>query len=227
MSDNIHSNQKKLNERIMELEFVEMRDALVAHFKEMTKDATHLFEVEVDKDELWNLYLDSFPPGTNEIYRVNREYDCSSCRHFIKAIGNAVVIKDNQVISIWDFTTQNPMWHPILKALSKYIHSKTVIDVYLPEQLRMGCKENYELKDGVRTTYEHFYLDIPNRFLNHTRKINGTVVSEYRAVRNVFKRSLEEISEEAVNTILELIASNTWYKGAEWKKILLSFVSIF
>ena len=49
--------------------FIVFKEALQKHFAEMTKDVTHLFEVEVDKDELWNLYLDSFPAGTNEIYR--------------------------------------------------------------------------------------------------------------------------------------------------------------
>ena len=76
------------------MEFTEMRDRLMKHFTEMTKNAEHLFEVAVDKDEMWSLYLDSFPTGTNEIYRERREHDCSCCRQFIKTIGNAVVIKN-------------------------------------------------------------------------------------------------------------------------------------
>lgn len=58
------------------------------NFIKMTKNIEHLFVVDVDKDELWNLYLDSFSAGTNEIFRVRREYDCSCCRHFIKSFGN-------------------------------------------------------------------------------------------------------------------------------------------
>ena len=33
----------------------------------------------------------------------------------------------------------------------------------------------------------------------------------------VFERSLSEISLEAIDTVLELIRSNTLYKGTEWK----------
>lgn len=47
--------------------FMKFKKALQKHFDEMQKEATHLFEVNVDKDELWNTYLDSFPAGTNEI----------------------------------------------------------------------------------------------------------------------------------------------------------------
>lgn len=38
--------------------FVKFKLELQKHFDEMQKEATHLFEVNVDKDELWNTYMD-------------------------------------------------------------------------------------------------------------------------------------------------------------------------
>lgn len=49
------------------MEFSKFEERFQKNFAELTANATHLYEVEVDKDEMWNLYLDSFPAGTNEI----------------------------------------------------------------------------------------------------------------------------------------------------------------
>ena len=50
-----------------------------------------------------------------------------------------------------------------------------------------------------------------------------TVKAKVRDRKNVFKRSLDEITEEAVDTVLELIASNTLYRGQEWERVLKDF----
>ena len=50
------------------MSFIDFRTKLQEHFASMVEGAVRLFTVDVDKDEMWNLYLDSFPAGTNEIY---------------------------------------------------------------------------------------------------------------------------------------------------------------
>jgi len=71
--------------------FSKFRDAITEQFNKISKD--NLFFVNVEKDVMWETYLTSFPVGTNEIFRVQAEHDCSCCRQFIKAVGNAVAEK--------------------------------------------------------------------------------------------------------------------------------------
>ena len=206
------------------MEFTEMRNKLMEHFNEMVKDIDHLFEVAVDKDELWNLYLDSFPAGTNEIYRERRWHDCSCCRQFIKTIGNAVVIKDNQIETIWDFRTDDTTYQPVLNALSAYIKSHAVSDIYVSKFKKIGTLQNYEeMEDGHMHEWTHFFVELPDRLVDKSGRSEGDIKGGFRDTRNVFKRSLDEIDMDSLDTILELINSNTLYKGEEWKGALTEF----
>ena len=206
------------------MEFTEMRDKLMEHFNKMVKDVDHLFEVAVDKDELWNLYLDSFPAGTNEIYRERREHDCSCCRQFIKTIGNAVVIKDNQIETIWDFRTDDTTYQPVLNALSAYIKSHAVSDIYVSKFKKIGTLQNYEeMENGQMHEWTHFFVELPDRLVDKSSRSEGDIKGGFRDTRNVFKRSLDEIDMDSLDTILELINSNTLYKGEEWKGALTEF----
>ena len=206
------------------MEFTEMRDRLISNFNEMTKDVEHLFEVSVDKDEMWNTYLDSFPAGTNEIYRERREHDCSCCRQFIKTIGNAVIIKDKVVSTIWDFRTDDTTFQPVLDAMSAFIKRHTVSDIYVSKLKKIGTMQNYEeLENGQMKEWSHFFLELPDKFVDRSNRSEGDIKGGFRDTRNVFKRSLDEIDMESLDTILELITSNTLYKGEEWKGVLTEF----
>ena len=206
------------------MEFREFKEKLQNNFLQMIKNVDCLFEVNVDKDELWNLYLDSFPEGTNEIYRERREYDCSCCRHFIKTIGNAVVIKNNQVHTIWGFQTNNTTFQPVVDALDRYIKSHAVSDVYVSKFKNIGTDYNFELINERSHKWEHFFLILPDKFVDKTRRSEGEIKGGFRDTRNVFKRSLDEISQEAIETVLELIMQNSLYKGEEWKTVLMEFL---
>lgn len=201
--------------------------AIQKNLQQMSKNSSRLFTVNVDTEELYNLYLDSFPAGTNEIYRERREYDCSCCRHFIRDIGNVVSIKNGELHTIWGISpVSDDKYNVVAVALDAYVKQKVVSGVFLKKEKRIGTPENREmLPTGKINKYEHFFVDLPEicifkEYYGHT--LEGDL-SQFRDVRNVFKRSLDEISKEAVDTVLELIAQNSLYKGAEWKKQLTEF----
>jgi hypothetical protein len=112
-----------------------------------------------------------------------------------------------------------------MNALDRYVKSKVIADIYYNESARVGTDTSRELlPDGKVYTWEHFYLTLPERCVLSNYQI-PTAKGRIRDRRNVFKRSLDEISMDAIDTILELITSNTLYKGAEWKSAIESLRS--
>ena len=206
------------------MEFINFKRAIQEHFARLSESSEHLYEVEVDKDELWNLYLDSFPAGTNEIYRKRREYDCSCCRQFIRSIGNAVFIKDAVVHTIWELTGLGSKFQPVADALDAYIKARTVTDVYISKFVKIGTDKNHEeMPNGTVKTWSHFYLELPSKFVDKSKRSVGDLKGPFRDTKSVFKRSLEEITDDAVDTVLELIGQKSLYKGEEWQHALEEF----
>jgi len=205
------------------MEFMKVKERLAANFANVLGDK-YLLEVELDKDELWNVYLDSFPEGTNPIYRTRREYDCSCCRHFIKNIGGTVFIDENlEVHTIFEFDTDSAVFQPVMDALDTFVKSKPIADLYLSNDRTVGTDKSRELSPGGSViVWDHFFLRLPDQCITRGdyRDSIGTLKGRFRDRRNVFKRSLDEISMDAIDTVLELIASNTLYKGEEWKNNL-------
>ncbi len=204
------------------MSFAAMKQRMIKHFNNSI-GSNYLFEVELDKDELWNLYLDSFPEGTNPIFRERREHDCSCCRQFIKNIGPTVFIDDSlNLHTIFEFETNSTTFRPVMEALDKYVKSKAIMDIYLSDTHKVGTDKNYErCPDDKVLTWEHFYLELPTQCVER-RDLIATMKGRIRDRRNVFKRSLDEISMDAIDTVLELIASNTLYRGEEWKHAIES-----
>ena len=206
-------------------DFVKFKKALQENFKEISEDVNHLFEIELDKDELWSLYLDSFPEGTNKIFRQRREHDCSCCRQFIKNFGNVVVIKNNEIKTIWDFEIDSKTYQPVINALSNYIKSKNISNIYVTKFKKIGTDKNYEKTESEKIIeWQHFYLELPDRFIYKGNQSIGEIKGSYRDTRNVFKRSLEEITEDSLLTVLELISQNSLYKGEELENKLKEFL---
>ena len=154
------------------MEFKQFNELLQKNFKETTQDTTHLFEVNLDKTELWNLYLDSFPAGTNNMFRERREYDCCCCRHFIKQFGNVVMLKDNTIKTIWDFKTGENVFQSVINSLNEYVKSKIILDVWISKNKTIGTEKSFEsIDNGNVIQWDHFYLQLDEKFIDKSNRI--------------------------------------------------------
>ena len=203
------------------MEFKNVKNALAENFSRISA-TNSLFETDIDKDYLWNLYLNSFPEGTNPIYRERRIYDCSACRQFIRNIGGAVYIdEDLNIHSIFEFDTGSKTFQPVMDAMAIYVTSRPIVDIYFNDSSTVGIDKNRELlDDGTVKTWDHFFVTLPPTMYNTHKTRISNEKARIRDRKNVFKRSLDEISMDAIDTVLELTYSNTLYKGEEWKTYL-------
>jgi len=205
--------------------FAEFNNRLNTHFETMTTGHTHLFTTAIAPNVVWETYMNSFPNGTNEIYRVRREFDCTCCRHFMREFANVVAINsDNTITTIWDFAVDDATYAPVLSALATLVKSQPVNGVFVSDKQKFGTKQSYDLAaDSPVTVWNHFYIVTPERFVNKSHKACNKIASEYRDNRAVLERSLNEISSDALNIVDDLIVENMLYRGQEWEAALNTF----
>jgi hypothetical protein len=126
-------------------------------------------------------------------------------------------------VSIWDFETDET-FQPVVDALSTLVKSNPVNNVFVTKQTWFGTNYSLEqLDDGSVHTWEHFQTALPKQLVSNSKKSVPALMSELRDARNVFQRSLEEITPDAVDVVLDLIAEKSLYKGDEWQSVLTQF----
>lgn len=202
------------------MDFSKFKRPIARQFEMMSKHP--LFRVDVDKDLLWQTYLAAFPAGTNPVYRQRTEFDCSCCRQFVRAVGNVVAIVNDEIVSIWDAVIEEPAFRAVAKALSELVKDRGIDNAFLTPERTAGTDRNFEqLVDSV-VTWNHFFVNIPAHFVCRGQDI-GPRLSETRALHDVLFRSLEEITDDALDTVLELIGQNSLYRGEEHKFALETF----
>lgn len=202
------------------MDFKILSDAVNKQFSMMAKH--NLFRAGVTKDELWDNYLESFPEGSNPIYKERTEHDCQCCRQFIRAAGNAVAIIDNQMISIWDVEVGG-YYQVVADHMSAMVRNCIVVDTFLHYERHIGVKSNHqETEDGDIIMWNHFHYNLPTSYVKSKDDI-GTILSDVRSGFQAFNRSLDEITIDALDTVLELIAQKSIYRGEEHERAVKAF----
>jgi hypothetical protein len=202
------------------LDFKVLQSAVAKQFKQLSE--SRLFVVSLDKDKLWETYLNSFPAGYNPVYKKRTEHDCGCCRHFVKALGGVVTIADGVVRTLWDFQVEG-VYQEVAVAMAEFVRRHTIDNVYLYYDRLVGTASNRQLlEDSSVQTWNHFYVNLPDSAMVKKDQI-GTRLGEARSTFDVMKRGLSEITTDAVDTVLELISQNSLYRGEEHKQAVTEF----
>lgn len=180
-----------------------------------------------DRNELVDVYLNAFPEGSNPIHRERTEHDCNCCKQFIRTMGNVVSIgADGKLVSIWDVTLKNePEYQIVANALAEHVRKKPITDFFLHYENRVGTSENFELIDAKPVKHHHFAVQLPAELVARKDSIPSRL-NDYRTKVVAFQRSLNDLSIESVETVLELITGNSLYRGDEHKFAVSEFLKV-
>ena len=109
--------------------------------------------------------------------------------------------------------------------MGDYVRSFPVKDVFVSRFPKIGTDYNMEqCESGEVIRWNHLFVYLPDAYvLQNKRDTVDSVKAGYRDTRNVFKRALDEISLEAVDTVLELIAQDSLYRGDEYRFMVSEF----
>ncbi len=201
------------------MNFKHFRDAVEAQFNKMAKGGK-MYVTGVSKDSVWDKYLESFPDGTNKIFRERREYDCQTCRQFIRHIGNTVAINNGKLVSVWDVTVEG-YYQEVADSLAAYVKSEDIANIFLHNERTAGKKKtNTPLESGDVETWSHFFCNIPDVF--YERDL-ATKKGAIRQRVEVFGRGMEEITSESAEIVVDLILQKSLYRGDEFKEQVVGF----
>ena len=202
--------------------FKQFRGHIKTQIDYLAKNSVALFTLNVSKDELWDTYIESFRPEDNQVINENRHYDCNCCKSFIRRYGNIAGIVDGKLVTIWDLPVDVPQpFDVVVTAMQDCLNGKKITGKFLHGEDQMGTKYNLgTTPEKLGNRYEHFYAVTPTMCKsNNIAMENGEFVQTHQ----VIKRSLNELTIDSVNLVLDVIADGSLARGEQMRPQLEAF----
>jgi hypothetical protein len=105
--------------------------------------------------------------------------------------------------------------------MSKLVRESIIVAPFFHHSNFAGHDKNLESINGVVKEWNHFYVKIPKQFVKTADR--GVAVNGFVQKRNVMVRGLNEITVDALDTVLELVAQNSLYRGADFIEAVKQF----
>lgn len=170
--------------------------------EELANKSNVLVMSSADTDQLWQMYLDSWPDPEEK-----QGYNCRNCRHFVERYGNLLILRpDLSVVSIWRFLDPNI---EMSTYMASYVESQPIKSYFFtkPTESVLGVAKNYSEK--YARYWHHFSFNIPKHFQLSPgyRQTLAGLISQKNDMVNTLRRSVTEIRTETLELVLEMIAT--------------------
>lgn len=211
------------------MNFISLKKSMQEAFLVLTlKSNDILFVTDIDRDLLWETYLDSFPN-----LEEKQSHNCNCCRQFIKNYGNVVAIINNQIVTIWNFKNQD--FQVTIDSLNQLVLSSNVKDIFLSDTTKLGTDTTKQTVLGFESAnktstdtiiWNHFFIPLDKKMIYKGSESMDSYKGSFRDSRNVFKRALDEISSDTIETTIELMDQGSIYRVEEFRSMIIDFKQI-
>ncbi len=185
-----------------------------------------LYRTNVGLDEIKDIYLASFPVGTNPVYITNTQHDCTCCKSFIRNVGGLVNIVNGQIITIWDNITTDDAYEQVAQSMRDYVLSKPITSVFYASEKKYGQYQTTQsLPDGSNINWNHFNCEIPNHLFKGDSV--GELAGQHTTSASMLTESLSKFTTDAIVTVSNLISDNLLYRGEEHKSAVDNFAKLW
>lgn len=202
----------------MELNFGTFQQELLNHATQLFKQGV-VVQLNSNPDTVWSIYLNSFPEGTNPMFRERTEHDCNCCRHFLQRFGNlAVIHKDTYKLeTLWEgLKPSQAAYAGVVRALRHHFKGLSPERVLRTAEDVMGTEKTVKaLDDGSVEAWNHLFIPTPAGYQVEKRYM-GPTIDRLRASCQTAERALTEITSDAVAITLDLISQDSLYRGEQY-----------
>lgn len=206
------------------LNYKPFSEAVDKRFKELQSQGAEFFKVELTGDDLFNIYLDSFPVEANKVFRERRHYDSAFDKSYIRRLGNLVAITpDFKRHTIWEVEVEG-YFQQVVDAMHQAVVSSPLKSVFKTKERNAGSKSNVD-SINPDITWNHLYSEIPAS-LYHNKPDIQEVMGNLNTSITMFKRATAELTVDALETVSELIESDSIYRGGEFKTTVNDFLKV-
>lgn len=202
--------------------FKDFRNHIKTQIDYLAKHSVCLFTTNTTKEDLWETYIESFRPEDNQVVNENRHYDCNCCKSFIRRYAGIVGIVDGKIMTIWNLPIDVPKpFDVVVAAMKNYMSDKIITGKFLHDEDNMGTKYNLgTTPEKLGNRYEHFYANTPTICKSNSVDADN---SAFVQTHQVIQRSLNELTINSVNLVLDVIADGNLARGEQMRPQLEAF----
>ena len=188
------------------MEFKSFNEKIQLRFNKL-QETGKLFRSTVTGDQLWKLYLESFPPEYNNVFRDpnSSENNCNICHSFIRRYGNIVAVdSDNKVITMFDVEVDGE-YHNSAKAVSELLKTAPIGEVFF-ETFQTLNSMNYS---SVKKTDKLFQLGLATNVKRYTKEeaekygvVKADQIVKFNHFHIFLKKDFIIFEDKSVETIM-------------------------